>query len=47
MLDALPPLNVCFLGFCLQTVEELTAASHSSFMEEIIQQSTKNAGNEG
>ncbi|KAJ7325405.1 hypothetical protein DFH08DRAFT_817083 [Mycena albidolilacea] len=43
-LDDPLPLNARFLGFRLQPVAEILTASHSSFVEEIVRQSAKDAG---
>jgi hypothetical protein len=40
-LDDPPLLDTRFLGFCIRSIEELTLASHSSFVEEIAQQETE------
>jgi hypothetical protein len=46
-LDDPPPLDARFLGFHLQPVAELTTASHSSFMEEIVRQSGRGCRQRG
>jgi hypothetical protein len=46
-LDDPPPLNARFLGFCLRPVTELATASRSSLVEEIMQQTAEDAGDEG
>jgi hypothetical protein len=47
MLDDPPPLDARFLGFHLRPIEELTAASCSSFVEEIVWQSSESASDKG
>ncbi|KAJ7334220.1 hypothetical protein DFH08DRAFT_814246 [Mycena albidolilacea] len=46
-LDDPPLLDARFLGFRLRPVAELVSASRSSFVEEILQQSAEDAGDEG
>jgi hypothetical protein len=45
-LDNLPPFDACFLRFRPCPATEIASASHASLMEEIIQQSTVDTGDE-